>query len=72
MLCHVSSQGKGRIGHHADFIERIPRHLLKIPQKYGIEIDIEVEAKMKEQAIFDLRKKYPNIFIDVSSKNKSG
>lgn len=62
MLCHVSSQGSGQIGHHADLIEEIPEYMLSIPQKFNIDIDIEVEAKLKEQAIFDLRKKYSKIF----------
>lgn len=58
MLCHVSSQGCGRIGHHADYIEKIPKHMIRILKKVGF--DLEVEAKMKEQAIFALFKKYDN------------
>jgi UV DNA damage repair endonuclease len=27
----------------------------------GVSIDVEVEAKMKEQAIFQLYKKYPHL-----------
>ena len=56
---HISEQGKGRCGHHSDFIEEIPEYLLEIPNKYGINIDIMIEAKMKEQAILRLYKKYP-------------
>lgn len=56
---HVSEQGSGRIGHHSDFIEVIPKYLLEIPKKYNTKIDIMIEAKMKEQAIFRLYKKYP-------------
>lgn len=56
---HVSEQGAGRTGHHSDFIEEIPEYLLEIPEKYKVEIDIMIEAKMKEQAIFELYKKYP-------------
>lgn len=56
---HVSEQGTGRIGHHSDYIEEIPEYLLEIPSKYGVEIDIMIEAKMKEQAIFKLYEKYP-------------
>jgi len=62
MLCHVSSQGDGPIGHHADYIDSIPKHMLKIPQNYGIEVDIEVEAKMKEKAIFKLKEQYKDLF----------
>ena len=56
---HVSEQGSGKIGHHSDYIEIIPDYLLEIPKKYGINIDIMIEAKMKEQAIFKLYEKYP-------------
>tara|TARA_B000000477_G_scaffold123490_1_gene129094 strand:- start:471 stop:1424 length:954 start_codon:yes stop_codon:yes gene_type:complete len=56
---HVSEQGSGRTGHHSDYIEVIPQYLLDIPEKYGIDIDIMIEAKMKEQAIFKLYTKYP-------------
>ena len=56
---HVSEQGSGRTGHHSDYIEVIPEYLLEIPEKYGIDIDIMIEAKMKEQAIFKLYTKYP-------------
>ena len=62
MLCHVSSQGEGRIGHHADYIKFIPKHILKLHEAFNVNIDLEVEAKMKEQAIFDLVKKYPEHF----------
>ena len=44
-----------------DYIEEIPEYLLEIPSKYGLEIDIMIEAKMKEQAIFRLLLKYPKI-----------
>ena len=55
---HVSEQGAGRLGHHSDFIETIPPYLLEIPEKHGTAIDIMIEAKMKEQAIFKLYDKY--------------
>jgi len=58
---HVSEQGTGRIGHHSDYIETIPDYLLQIPNKFGCDIDIMIEAKMKEQAIFKLYKKYPEL-----------
>lgn len=58
---HVSEQGSGRVGHHSDFIEIIPEYLLEIPEKYGVDIDIMIEAKMKEQAIFRLYAKYPSL-----------
>ena len=58
---HVSEQGKGRIGHHSDYIEEIPKYLLEIPERYGVDIDIMIEAKMKEKAIARLYKKYPEL-----------
>ena len=56
---HVSEQGKGRTGHHSDFIQTIPDYLMEIPEKFACDIDIMIEAKMKEQAIIALYKKYP-------------
>ena len=58
---HVSEQGSGKIGHHSDYIEEIPNYLLEIPSKYGVHIDIMIEAKKKELAIFKLYKKYPQL-----------
>jgi len=58
---HVSEQGSGRCGHHSDYVDIIPHYLLEIHQKYGIHIDVMIEAKMKEQAIFKLYSKYPEL-----------
>lgn len=55
---YVSEQGAGKTGHHSDFIETIPEHMLEIPWIYYVDLDIEVEAKMKEKAIFKLYNKY--------------
>ena len=65
---HISEQGSGKIGHHSDYIENIPFYLLEIPNKYSIKIDIMVEAKMKEQAIFKLYWKYP--FLSCKDTNE--
>ena len=67
---HVSEQGAGRCGHHSDFIEVIPDYLLEIPEKYGIEIDIMIEAKKKEQAIFKLYAKYPFLNCKIDSETE--
>jgi UV DNA damage endonuclease len=56
---HVSEQGSGKIGHHSDYIDIIPQYLLDIPERYNIEIDIMIEAKMKELSIQKLYEKYP-------------
>lgn len=56
-LFHISEQAIGkRIGTHSDYIDVIPEYLLKL--SIGMKIDIEVEAKGKEKAIFELKKKY--------------
>lgn len=55
---HVSEQGSGRLGHHSDYVERLPSYLMDIPLKYEINIDIMIEAKMKEQAVLRLYRKY--------------
>ena len=66
---HVSEQGKGRTGHHSDYIETIPEYLMEIPDKFGCDIDIMIEAKMKEQAIIALYKKYPMLDCRRAKKN---
>ena len=58
---HVSEQGSGKCGHHSDYIKTIPDYLMEIPEKYDTSIDIMIEAKMKEQAIFRLYQKYPQL-----------
>jgi UV DNA damage endonuclease len=55
---HVSEQGAGKCGHHSDYIQILQNYLLDIPTKYSTNIDIMIEAKMKEKAIFKLYKKY--------------
>lgn len=58
---HVSEQGSGKLGHHSDFVESIPDYLLRIPSKYGVDIDIMIEAKMKEQAVLRCKRKLEQI-----------
>jgi UV DNA damage endonuclease len=65
---HVSEQGSGKCGHHSDYIEEIPYYLLEIPNKYKINIDIMIEAKKKELAIFKLYKKYPKLDCKIYKK----
>lgn len=56
-LFHISSQRENaRIGTHSDYIDKIPIELIEICKTKKIFVDIE--AKMKERAIFDLRNKY--------------
>ena len=65
---HISEQGSGRTGHHSDFVEVVPDYLLEIPNKYSINIDIMIEAKMKEQAIFHLYNKYPQLDCKIQNE----
>ena len=58
---HVSEQGSGKIGHHSDYIDIIPRYLLIIPKNYNMRIDIMIEAKAKELSIQQLYEKYPEL-----------
>ena len=67
---HVSEQGSGKCGHHSDYIEVIPEYLLEIPEKYGVNIDIMIEAKKKELSIFKLYQKYPQLNCKKDSAKK--
>jgi hypothetical protein len=49
------------VGSHALFVEEIPKVFLEIPDKYGVEIDIMLEAKGKEVALGRLYQKYPQL-----------
>ena len=62
MKVHISEQGKGKVGHHSDLVEVIPKYFLDIYEIYGIEFDIMVEAKAKEVAVKHLAENYPEIF----------
>ena len=63
IVMHVSEQGSGKIGHHSDYVENIPKEIFTILDDYpSINIDLEIEAKMKEKAILKLHKKYNNLF----------
>jgi UV DNA damage endonuclease len=59
---HISEQGCGKTGHHSDFISSLPDYYLEIPEKYDIGVDIMVEAKQKEQAIFKLYNTHRELF----------
>lgn len=59
---HISEQRENaRVGAHSDFIERIPEYMLSVPEKYGVNLSIEVEAKAKEAAILKLYDIYPEL-----------
>jgi len=57
-LFHISSQRENsRIGSHSDYITAIPEYLHNLAIEKQI-IYVDVEAKMKEQAIMELRTRY--------------
>lgn len=70
ILMHVSQQARhpdGRsmkLGKHSDYIDEMPYYMFNIVEDYNISYDLEVEAKMKEQAILRLYKLYPGIFTN--------
>lgn len=62
-LMHISSQAEGaRLGAHGEYIIRIPEEFLALLESCPTEVDLEVEAKRKEQAIFSLWHMYPELF----------
>jgi UV damage endonuclease UvdE len=64
---HVSEQRVGsQIGAHSDFISKLPEYLLSIT----IPVDIMVEAKMKEQAVFKLHNLHPDVNTSVHTPLK--
>ena len=54
---HISEQGGGRVGHHSDYISKLPDYLIEWSKIRPF--DLMIEAKKKELAVFDLYKKYP-------------
>lgn len=61
ILMHMSEQAcsNSRIGSHSDYIDTLPDILFTFQSDSNIIIDLEIEAKMKEQAILRLHDKYP-------------
>ena len=61
---HISEQRPdARLGTHSDYIQVMPQYYLEIPERYGVGVDIMIEAKAKESAILDLYEKYPQLKI---------
>lgn len=59
---HVSEQNpEKQLGAHSDLIKQIPDELMEIPALYGVNIDIMIEAKLKEQAIDVLYQIHPQL-----------
>jgi len=55
---HISEQAPNKkVGAHSDYVENIPDYLFELVKK-GINIDIMIEAKAKEQAVLQLYSKY--------------
>lgn len=68
---HISEQEKEKVvGAHSQYVKKIPDYYLEIPEKYGIGIDLMIEAKGKEAAIIYLYKKYQKHFLShISAKD---
>jgi UV DNA damage endonuclease len=61
---HISEQAPDKVvGAHSDYIKVFPEYYLEIPELYKIGVDIMIEAKAKEAAIFDLYKRYKEHFL---------
>lgn len=68
-MCHVSNQrlvggNPDKMGAHSDFIERFPDILWiysKLAEDHQLPLYIDVEAKYKDLAIFDLRTRHPEM-----------
>jgi UV DNA damage endonuclease len=56
---HVSEQGSGKVGHHSDLISKIPEYMLQC--RHQTNLDIMIEAKLKEQAVLKLQAQYIGI-----------
>jgi UV DNA damage endonuclease len=56
---HISEQGSGHIGHHSDYISKIPDYLFEWSKFRPF--DLMIEAKHKELAVFDLYRKHPEL-----------
>jgi UV DNA damage endonuclease len=68
IVMHVSEQAPDKkVGAHSDYVETIPSEIFDAINTYNVEIDLEIEAKMKEQAVLKLYTKYmkPKIRISV-------
>jgi len=63
MKVHISEQGSGKIGHHSDYVEKIPEYFLDVVNVFGIPLDLMIEAKAKEKSIFHLYDNFPELFV---------
>ena len=74
------SREQPKIGAHSAYISEIPIWFLDLLVKHEARVDLEIEAKAKEQAILKLYQLYPQIFLTpsasptrpVSSVSRSG
>lgn len=58
-LMHYSEQDPdNRVGSHSKMVESLPADLLAIPEKFGVSVDVDIEAKNKEQAVLAMYRKY--------------
>lgn len=56
---HISEQNPElRKGAHSKTLDKLPHYILRIPQKFGIDLDIMLEVKDKERSVLKMYKKY--------------
>ena len=62
-LVHVSDpRNATQFTAHHDYVKKIPDYFLEVPSRYGVDLHIEVEAKAKEAAIFQLMSTHEELF----------
>ena len=61
IVMHISNQGTGKLGHHSDFIDKFPECFQYFANELKLEFCLEVEAKKKQEAVFDMKKKFGDL-----------
>jgi len=63
VLFHISEQDTSKkCGAHSKYISKLPDYYLEIPEKYDVDLWIDIEAKEKEKAVLKLYDVHPEIF----------
>lgn len=63
VLFHISEQDETKkCGAHSKYITELPDYYLEIPEKYDVDLWIDIEAKAKEKAVLKLYDVHPEIF----------
>ena len=63
VLFHISEQDETKkCGAHSKYISKLPDYYIEIPEKYDVDLWIDIEAKEKEKAVLKLYDTHPEIF----------